>query len=265
MVPCAYLRVYQPLDAFPADEQAKWERYILEGQRPRPRPRYRQRTTVGRLGLMAPAEGERAEILLVDGVYYVCPLRTRLRVLASLLSFHEIAPLELSDQFVPEDEARRAQKELARLRRRGSVSFLHQAPWHVPVRWFSLFADEERRMTGDAGAGYRLRYVSNVRTAIKRAERAIPILRNADLEPVADMLVELHEWLGVFDRRSILELDYDGLCGIFSWNELDDDHSARDIQAALDALSKGEFPRSADIYQGVLGRWAEIRSREQLN
>jgi hypothetical protein len=34
---------------------------------------------------------------------------------------------------------------------------------------------------------------------------------------------------------------------------------------ALDALEKREFPRSADIYQGVLSHWAEIRGHELLN
>ena len=34
MIPCAYLRVYRPLDSFPEDERSKWERYILSGVRP---------------------------------------------------------------------------------------------------------------------------------------------------------------------------------------------------------------------------------------
>ncbi len=33
MVPSAYLRVFQPLDAFAAEEQAHWERYLLQGAR----------------------------------------------------------------------------------------------------------------------------------------------------------------------------------------------------------------------------------------
>jgi hypothetical protein len=98
-----------------------------------------------------------------------------------------------------------------------------------------------------------------------RARHAMPPLRRADLDAVADMLAELNEWLSAFDLRALLELDYGTLSDLFSWNELEEDHSARDIQDALEALSKGEFPRSADLYQGVLGRWAEVRSREQLN
>jgi len=36
---------------------------------------------------------------------------------------------------------------------------------------------------------------------------------------------------------AIVELDYDGLCDFMTWDELDDDRSARDVQDAIKALS----------------------------
>jgi hypothetical protein len=71
--------------------------------------------------------------------------------------------------------------------------------------------------------------------------------------------------MAVFDPSSLVELDYGSLCDFLTWDELDDDHSARDVNDALDALFRGEFPRTAEIYQGVLSRWAEVRSREMFN
>jgi hypothetical protein len=50
-----------------------------------------------------------------------------------------------------------------------------------------------------------------------------------------------------------------------TWDELDDDHSAADLREALDALERHEYGQSADVYQGVLTRWAEVRSREIMN
>ena len=41
MVPSAYLRVFQPLDAFDREEQLRWERYLLSDRRiPGRRRRY---------------------------------------------------------------------------------------------------------------------------------------------------------------------------------------------------------------------------------
>jgi hypothetical protein len=268
VVPSAFLRVFQPLDAFERDEQEHWERYLLERTRStRVRPRYAERATTGRLGLMWPAEGEHAEVRVVDGRTYVSPWRLRLRVLAAARSFAESRPLELSEQYVPKKDAKRTAKQLARLRRRGAqaVAFCHQEPWHVPIRWFVLFEDAERWLGEDEVGRTRLRYRTTARRATRRAERAIPVLRRSDLGPISELILDLHQWMASFDRSSLVELDYATLCDFLTWDELDDDRSVREIREALEALEAEEFTRSADVYQGVLGRWAEVRSREILN
>ena len=268
VVPSAYLRVFQPLDAFERQEQVHWERYLVEGTRALAfRPRYADHATTGSLGLMAPADGEHAEIRVIDGRTFVSPWRVRLRVLASILSFAESAPLELSDQFVSKQDTKRAARELKKLRRRdpSAVAFVHQSPWHVPIRWFVLFDDGERWLGEDEFGRTRLRYRTTARRAIRRAERAVPVLRRTDLGPISELIVDLHQWLMGFDPASLLELDYASLCDFMTWDELDDDRSSRDLHEALDALEREEFPRSADIYQGVLTHWAEVRSREIMN
>lgn len=268
MVPSAFLRVYQPLDAFERDEQLRWERYLLERRRlGDPIRRYADRPTTGELGVLAPAGGEHADVILDEGRTYLSPWRLRMRVLAAMLAFRETRPMELWDQVVPKKEAKRAARELARMRRRDprTVAFAHQSPWHVPIRWFVLFDDRERRLGEDDRGRLRLRYRTSTRKAMRRAESAIPVLRRSDLGPISELLVDLHQWMAIFDPASILELDYGELCDFLTWDELDDDHSAREIGEALDALSAHEFGRPAEIYQGVLSRWAEIRSREILN
>jgi len=100
---------------------------------------------------------------------------------------------------------------------------------------------------------------------MRRAEQAVVPLRRSDLGPISDLIVDLHQWMANFDPTSIVELDYAELCDFLTWDELDDDHSVRDIHDALEALEHEEFPRAADVYQGVLSRWAEVRSREILN
>ncbi|MGZ4147943.1 MAG: hypothetical protein ACXVPL_09605, partial [Actinomycetota bacterium] len=106
---------------------------------------------------------------------------------------------------------------------------------------------------------------TTVRKALRRAERAIPVLRKTDLGPVADVIVELVEWLSVFDARSLLELDYGDLARYMTWDELDDDHSAREVNDAIRALGTDEFSQAAEGYQAVVARWAELRAHENLN
>ncbi|HEX2070011.1 MAG TPA: hypothetical protein VHH54_07405, partial [Actinomycetota bacterium] len=121
MIPCAYLRVFRPLETFPVEERAHWERYIVEGGPPPPhRPVYRHESSRKdqHVGLLAPAEGEHADIRLVDGDYYVCPWRTRLRILTGILSLRETAPPEMVSTVLPDTEIRRAARELANIRRR---------------------------------------------------------------------------------------------------------------------------------------------------
>ena len=268
VVPSAYLRVFQPLDGFERQEQLHWERYFLDGSHSTSiRRRYADHEASQGLGMIAPAEGEHAEIRVIEGRTYVSPWRMHLRVLAALLSFNTTKPLELSDRFVTKQDAKRAGRQLAKLRRRDprAVAFVHQSPWHVPIRWFVLFDDGERWLGEDEFGRTRLRYRTTARRAMRRAERAVPVLRRTDLGPISELILDLHQWLAVFDPASLLELDYATLCDFMSWDELDDDRSSRDLHEALDALERGEYPRSADIYQAVLTHWAEVRSREIMN
>jgi hypothetical protein len=275
VIPCAYLRVFRPLETYTEEERLRWERYILSGgPPPSPRPIYRDEATQmhGHVGLLASEEGDYAEIRLVDGSYYICPWRTKLRILAGILSLRgslrESAPPEMIDAFVPEAEARRAARELARLKRRDpSVGpAMLQSPWHVPVRWFILVGEEERRLIETRPGEFRLFYWTPIGKAKRRAERALQVLRRSELAPVAQLVRELAQWLSAFHPQSMVELDYAGVSSLFSWDELDNDHGGQEIQEAVEALAEpGGMARAAELYQVVANRWADAMSRESMN
>lgn len=271
MIPCAFLRVFRPLDSFVHEERTQWERFIAGGGAPpMARPVYRDEPAADRshVGLLASADGEHADVRLIDGTYYVCPWRTKLRILTGIISLRESAPPEIADSFVPESEARRAARELARLKRHdpSAAPSILQSPWHVPVRWFVLVDDAERRLVETPSGAFRLYYWATVAAARKRAERALQVLRRSELAPVAEPVRELAEWLSRFPHPSMVELDYGSVSSMFTWDELDNDHSGHDIQAAVDALSApGGMGRAADLYQAVANRWAETLNRESLN
>lgn len=271
MIPSAFLRIFRPLDSYIDEERAHWERYILAGGARHSSTRvYREESSHGRgaTGLLAASEGDEAEIRLVDGRYYVCPWFTRIRVLASILSFRESAPEEVAEAFVPDSEVRRAASELASLKRRepSAVPSMLQSPWHVPIRWFVLVDDEERHLVADGSGGFRLYYWTDIKVATRRGDRALQVLRRSDLAPVAKLVRDLVQWLGAFSRECVVELDYASVTQLFSWDELDNDHSGQEVQGALSAIGRrGAMKEAAELYQSVAGRWAEARSRESLN
>jgi hypothetical protein len=269
VIASAFLRVFQPLEALPERERVSWERYIVQEAYRRPvRPIYRERPTAheGRFGLLTSIE-DRADVRLVAGRWYICPWRTRLRVLASLLAFRETVPAEVADALVPETVARRAARELARIRRKDpqAVPTMLESHWHVPVRWFVLFDGQDRHLEERPDGRFRLHYWTSLPAARAPAARAVRVLGAGDLEGVASIIQDLDEWLSRFDRRSAVELDYGDLADHFGWNELEEDRSAAEIQAAVEALESGDQARAGELYQGVAERWAEARIRESLN
>ncbi|MFN2590837.1 MAG: hypothetical protein ABR518_08695 [Actinomycetota bacterium] len=272
MIPCAYLRVFRPLDSFVDEERSRWERYIVSGGPPKGRRRliYREESFASdrRLGLLAADEGDHADVRLVDGRYYLCPWRTKLRVLASLLSLRETAPTEMADALVPEGQARRAARELARLKRRepSAVPSMIQSAWHVPIRWFLLVDDDERHLVERIPDRFRLFYWTPIGLARGRVASALRLLRRSDLAHLQPPANELLEWLSAFGADAAVELDYATVSDLFTWDELDNDHSGRDMQEAVRSLREPDgIRRSLELYQALSARWSEARSRESLN
>jgi hypothetical protein len=268
MVGSAYLRVFQVLDALPEPERRRVERTMVQGKGPTERPPvYRHLGGAGAsLGLLEET-GERTEIRFESGKWYACPSRNRIRVLAAMLSLRETVAAEVAEALVPETEARRAARELARIRRRDprAVPTMLESPWHVPVRWFVLFSDEERLLSERDDGGYTLSYWTRIDQARQRAQRAAAILERGDLRPVAAMVHEMDDWLSCFGAESAVELDYADVAIASSWNDLDEDHSAKEVQDSIDSLEAGEIEKAGELYRGVAARWAEAKIRESLN
>jgi hypothetical protein len=268
MVGSAFLRVFQPMDALPEPERRRVERAIVHGLETEGGPTvYRHLAGAsGSLGLLE-ATGDRIEVRQDGGRWYGCASRNRLRVLAAMLSLRETAPAEVAEALVPEMAARRAARELARIRRRDprALPTMLESPWHVPVRWFVLFSDMERVVAERDDGSFTLTYWTPIEKARRRAQRGAAILERGDLRPVAAMVREMDDWLSSFSLDSAVELDYADVALASSWNDLDEDHSARDVQESIDALEQGEIEAAGELYRSVAGRWAEAKIRESLN
>ncbi len=107
----AYLRAYEPPRAFSDEEADRW----LSQDSPRRGSEDAQRWLLlsGLPSEEVTARNETAIVIKGGEGVLICPRRTRLRMLAGLLAFRNSVPEEVAEAFVPEEEARRAARELA--------------------------------------------------------------------------------------------------------------------------------------------------------
>ncbi|HVM35157.1 MAG TPA: hypothetical protein VM784_07410 [Actinomycetota bacterium] len=268
MVSTSYLRLYQPIDAFPEEERERW---LVDPGSPTEPP---EQAAARRWLLSGSLPGddqltltEGGFVRRIDGTIYVCPWRTRLRMLASMVAFRSSLPDEVADAFVPETEARRAAAELDALGRRypDLRSHILHANWHVPLRWFAAFEDSDRILTEDA-AGLRIRYEAPLGTATKRLQRALAILEGSWIDDDVIVAVrELFEWLAQFSGGGLLELDYGSVARMFDEDELVEDRSAGLVWSCLEAVEAADIVRAGRIFGELSDRWSEMRAQEVEN
>jgi hypothetical protein len=188
-------------------------------------------------------------------------------MLAGLLAFRGTIPDEVAEAFVPEPEARKAARELERLEvdHPEVRSHIIHANWYVPLRWFAAFDETERILTEDKH-GLRIRYEATLGHALIRLERAIDVLEGSWIDDgVVAAVKELAEWIGGFSEEGLLELDYGSVAGIFSDEDLLEDHSAAEVGACLDALETGDVIHAGRVFAELTERWTEIRAKEVVN
>jgi hypothetical protein len=157
----AFLRVYEPLAAFPEPERSYWAEYAARERLPGVQDELREAMT--ELLAMPPRaapvrESGDAYVARVDGVVCVCPWRTRLRAWQAMAEVgHWLMPQPVVDAVLPPAQRDRATEEYDRWRERNPDArpWIRSALWHVPVRWFALFTEEERifRKAGEPDRG----------------------------------------------------------------------------------------------------------------
>jgi len=245
MTPSSFLRVYIAAEKFPAQE-------------PSPDSGALQTLRAGRYGLLGESMHEDALHAEWSGRVFVCPRHPRLRMLEGLLAFHNTYRDIGGDLIVPENIARRAGRELQRLyeKRPAERSHILTSPWHVPLRWFSAFDQQEREIV-PAADHLRLRYRTLLALSSQRLERALIALKEAGFDgSVTDDVEELAEWLDDFPEDSMVELDYGGVARLFPEGALVLDESAADIWASLEALEAGDMEEAVERYSSMASRWA---------
>ncbi|MFD7541550.1 MULTISPECIES: hypothetical protein [unclassified Streptomyces] len=273
IVPYAsYLRVYEPLAAFPEPEREHWLRYAERGRTPGVQDELRRALAdlVPTPPVAVPVhESADAFVAEVDGVVCVCPWRTRLRGWQALEVLVEQFPEPVLDALLPPVVRRQAEADYERWRERNPDArpWILTSVWHVPVSWFTVFSDEEREYApGEGAEAPVLRYRTPMVQARRRLARALRTLRDRiDEGPLTEGLVDVGRWLEEFHPRSLVELDYGGLVHVLSPDRLKADRSAADVAEGIAALRAGDDAGAEEAYGRFTERWRAVKERRMAN
>lgn len=273
IVPYAsYLRVYEPLAAFPEPERSHWERYARRPDRPSYQDELRRslEDLLPTPPVPVPVhESSDAFVLDVDGVLCVCPWRTRLRGWQALGDLADELPAPVLDAVLPPVLRRQAAQDYERwlVRNPDARPWIRTSTWHVPLNWFVLVGDEERRYDkGSDAVPPALRYRTPMVQARRRVARGLKAMRDMiDEGPLIDGLVDVGRWLEEFHPRSLVELDYGGLVHVLPADQLDGDHSAADVAEGIEALRTGDEGAAGEAYGRLVERWRAVRDRRSAN
>ncbi|MGW6393404.1 hypothetical protein ACWFR1_23525 [Streptomyces sp. NPDC055103] len=282
LVPYAsYLRVYEPLAAFPEPERSHWARYARRPLTPGAQDELRR--SLADLLPTPPVpvpvqESGEAFVAHLDGVVVICPWRTRLR---SWLAVEELMadgyPGPVLDAMLPPVVRSQIAGDYERwsLRNPDARPWIRTAVWQVPLRWFALFGHEDRRYEpgrpaepGGAAGGVApvLRYRTTMAQARRRLARALRALRESiDEGPMTEGLVDVGRWLEEFHPRALVELDFGGLVHAVTEEWLAEESSAAEMAEGIAALRAGDGERASEVYGRLAERWRVVRDLRGAN
>lgn len=288
----AYLRVYQPMSAFPPRTRAYWAAYARSPDRPRrvaavaaEHADSLRRAAASPARVAPREESTHAYVRRWEGECYICPWQTRLRSWIAFREFRTAAPAPLLSAVLPAAAARAASAELASWQGEGqsSTTQILTSRWAIPMVWFALFAPDDRCLVLDRerpadpdgaspGLPRALLYVTDMGQARRRAADAVALPRHtgndgADIRLRRELAAarQLEEWLHQWHPRSLVELDYAGLVTLLSDAQLSADHSVAETHAALSGLAAGQPELAQAMYLRLRERWRTVRALQRAN
>lgn len=266
----AALRVYEPLETFAESQRSLWSSIHSFSDKRRNSVQEEKLSALRRMILLQSPVGQQdgVHLLELDGKFFAAPWTTAMRCWGALNEFKSSLPGPISKFFLPTELEETLSLEVSQSNAR--VPHILTQNWMIPPRWFSLYSPDER-LIGTATEKFFVVYRTRLELAKKRAIRAHGAVRKAfGPGPVEEELVDLLNWLNVFDTNSIVELDYGGLASILdkclsSSGEggISGDTSVEDVQESIEGLLQGDPSMAGSGYERLVNRWKKVSELER--
>jgi len=275
----AYLRIYEPLAAFPSAERSAWEAWLQGTPEPLTLADEQERSLRGLVAvppIAVPEDEERfAYVVEADGARLLCPWQSRLRswlALTELRAVHGDTAVRL---FWPQAVLDQADSSYDQWWAEDPEALPHilTCSWQIPIRWLVLFELSEGILDEE---GVSLRFRTPMAQARRRSARALRILkRSIGAGPLVEAVETLGMWLEEFHPSSVVELDYGGLMGLLAAQGAlgaDErfegrvmDCSVRYVADGLAALSAGDDEKVTAAYLRYRVKWDAVRLLGRAN
>lgn len=262
----SYLRVYEPLEAFSDAQQL-----AILAQRGRERHRtdsIEHEQSLRRIlrTLSDPFPHHETELVRTTHfpgpsgatAPYYCPNQLAVRTTLAAESLGQNLRGPLIDVLVPEAAREAHQARLDQDTFADSAAKLHtrSATWGVPFAWFALIHEDDlTEVVEDDGRVQTVRVTARIGDCIDRGRRSIAHLAVA--APEMDLLEEITEivdWLEVFRRDAVVEVDYGPVA-----ERVFPDDSPSDVRLGIESLAEADMLGAAASYRRLASRWIPIR------
>jgi hypothetical protein len=275
----AYLRVYEPIEAFPEADRPRWAAYAAAHADDGPAAalaRERRAALAGALcwpPRLPPEELDDGEayVLVTGAGPLLCPWRTRTRARAAIASADVAEGLRRLGY--PEHAIRDADEEDRAVRPAGG----HRLPViaagaPLPPSWLMLFEPGDRapstpaRGGAPAGTAQALIYRTAMAKARQRAARVVHLLRREAVDAEGfHQLQGVARWLEEFHPHSVVELDYADLTAMFAPDQLAAEDSVGVVGRAAARLAEGEPAAAYQLMETLIMRWRELAAGQATN
>jgi len=204
-------------------------------------------------GPAAETEGE-----VVPATLLYCPSQLVLRAGLAANALMEGIHGPLAQLLIREEQRDRHQERIDQVKAREGAARVHTraSTWGIPFSWFCLFQESDPTDVVESGGRIvTVRIRVTIRAALGRVRHAVAHLALAapDLDMLED-LTQLTEWLELFHPESVVELDYGAVA-----DKVYPDDSPLDVRLGIECLAEGDMTGAAAAYRRLASRWIPIR------
>ncbi len=160
-------------------------------------------------------------------------------------------------------------------------AYLLYAENHIPLHWFILFNDEERKFlyshSGFGAIHYEgIYYDTKINLSLERLKEADAIIRKTvqgheksklklpifhKLNEIQAEIVKLQTWLSGFDSSGYVLLNYGEICSFIHPYTMQNECSVKEIEQVLTLISKDQIDEAQSVLNVINQKWEDIRRK----